>query len=65
MKAQVKEYAMQKFVSHTDKRPSRRAADRNYWQTAQSIHPVILANFVAEKKAEKQLFEKTMLLEAD
>lgn len=65
MKTEVTRLAMQKHVAHTDQRPSRRAADNNYWQTTQDLHLVILAHFVADKKSERQRFEKTMLLEAD
>lgn len=65
LKAGVTTQAMQKHVHHIDKRPSRRSADNNYWQTAQNLHLVILAHFVAEKAKEKKLFEKALLLEAD
>ena len=65
LKAGVTTQAMQKHVNHMDKRPSRRSADNNYWQTAQNLHLVILAHFVAEKAKEKKLFEKALLLEAD
>lgn len=65
LKAAVAEQARQKHVVHIDERPSRRSSDNNYWQTAQNLHLVILAHFVAGKDSEKKLLEKTMLLEAD
>ena len=65
MKRSITALAAQRHTAHIDKRPSRRAADNNYWQTAQNLHLVILAHFVSEEADAKRIFEKTLLLEAD
>ncbi len=65
MKKSVQNQAMEHNVKHMDLRPSRRSSNNNWWQTAHNLQLVILAHFVSEDEKEKELFEKSMFLEAD
>lgn len=65
MKLSVRNQAKEHNVKLMDLRPSRRSSNNNYWQTPHNLHLVILAHFVSKEKAEKELFEKSMILEAD
>lgn len=65
MKASIRKQAMEHNVKHMDLRPSRRTSNENYWQTQQNLHLVILAHAISSDQAEKTIFEKAMILEAD
>lgn len=65
MKKSVYNQAMDHNVKHMDLRPSRRSSNNNYWQTPHNMQLVMLAHFVSEDEKEKDLFEKSMFLEAD
>lgn len=65
MKLAVRNQALEHNVQHMDLRPSRRSSNNNYWQTPHNLQLVILAHFVSEDKKETELFEKSMILEAD
>lgn len=65
MKASVRKQAMEHNVKHIYTRPSRRASNNNWWQTAQNLQLVILAHRITDDTEERQKFEKAMYLEAD
>lgn len=65
MKASVRQQVMTEHVSYVDKRPSRRTAHDNYWQTSQNLQLVTIAHAISEDENEKKQFEKAMILEAD
>jgi hypothetical protein len=65
MKLAVRNQAMEHNVKYMDLRPSRRSSNNNYWQTPHNLQLVLLAHFVSENQAEKELMENSMILEAD
>ncbi len=65
MKLALRNQAMEHNVKYMDLRPSRRSSNNNYWQTPHNLQLVILAHFVSQDKNEKELMEKSMILEAD
>lgn len=65
MKASVRNQAKDHNVRHMNERPSRRSSNNNWWQTAQNLHLVVIAHAVSENEKDKELYERSMLLEAD
>lgn len=65
MKASLEWQAKENNVKHMDLRPSRRSSNENYWQTPHNLDLVILAHASSDNAADKELYEKAMLLEVD
>ncbi len=65
MKASVRKQAMEHHIPLMEKRPSRKSSEENYWQTAHNLHMVMLAHAISDSPADRELFEKAMLLEVD
>jgi len=65
MKASVKNQAMTNNVQYMSQRPSRRSSNNNYWQTTHHMHLVILAHAISDNPDERELYERSMFLEAD
>ena len=67
MKASVIAQARTKEVNLSTTRPSRRSTPNQagYFRTAQNVHHTIIAHAVADQVADKKLFFKTLVLEAD
>lgn len=65
MKASTHSGAAEHNVQHMELRPSRRSSNDNYWQTPHNLHQVILAHAISDDAAEKAVYEKAMVLEAD
>ncbi|MBD3393545.1 MAG: glycosyl hydrolase family 5 [Chitinivibrionales bacterium] len=67
MKATVIYRAKQRNCALIDDRPSRRATAQStgWWQSAQTVHLVCMAHSIAASRADKDLFKKALLLEAE
>ena len=65
MKASVRNRALEHNVKQMGLRPSRRSTNDGPWATPQNLHLVVLAHAVSEDPQERELFEKSMVLEAD
>ncbi|MCQ2247200.1 MAG: glycosyl hydrolase family 5 [Bacteroidaceae bacterium] len=65
MKKAVTAQAYSNNVNHMEKRPSRRTANDPRWQTSENMQLVMIAHSISNNKAERQLFEKSMWIEAD
>lgn len=65
MKTAIRFQAFENNVRFMEIRPSRRASNKNWWQTAHNLHMVILAHAVSKDKAELIRLERAMILEAD
>jgi len=65
MKASIRKQAMERHIPLMEQRPSRKSSEENYWQTAHNLHMVILAHAISRDPADRETFEKSMLLEAD
>ncbi|KPK65999.1 MAG: hypothetical protein AMK73_01340, partial [Planctomycetes bacterium SM23_32] len=67
MKASMMEEAMQKNVTPSNQRPSRRSSDNAYgwFQSTQMVHPLCIAHAASTDAAEQEMLLKAMLLEAD
>ncbi len=65
MKASLRKQAMENNVKHMELRPSRRTSNENYWQTPHNLQLVILAHSCSDNLADRELYEKAMLLEVD
>ncbi len=66
MKVSIINKALEKEVSMTELRPSRRASDANmgYFQTIQNVHRTILAHAITDDQDVKQQLHNALLLEA-
>lgn len=67
MRSAVIYQARNREASYSDDRPSRRATDdnRGFFHTAQWVHRTILAHAVATNDADRQYFERALVLESD
>jgi len=67
MKASIISQAKTKEASLSSSRPSRRATAESSWyfRTAQNVHHCIIAHAVSDNDADRSLFRKAMVLEAD
>lgn len=65
LRESVRTQALENNVKWMDLRASRRASNNNYWQTAQNLQMVMAAHAFTKKKAERERFEKALVLEAD
>ena len=67
MRASVIHDAKQMEADYSASRPSRRATDNQtgYFKTIQNVHRCIVAHAVATDPTDIELFERTLLLEAD
>jgi hypothetical protein len=67
MKASIIKEAKDKEAGYCAKRPSRRGTDNEtgYFQTEQNMHRTMIAHYVSENQADKDLFYKALVLEAD
>ncbi|MBD3346581.1 MAG: hypothetical protein GF401_16115, partial [Chitinivibrionales bacterium] len=67
MKASILYQAIQKEAGLINERPSRRATDfsSGYFRTTQNVHRTLIAHAVTGDAAEKELFRKAMVMEAD
>jgi hypothetical protein len=67
MKSSVIAQAKSKEVNLSTSRPSRRSTPNQagYFRTAQNVHHSIIAHAVTDQVADKKLFFKTLVLEAD
>jgi len=65
MRASVIARAETENVQFMDQRPSRRSSNRNYWQTIQNLHLVMIAHAITDDPLIKERNLKSMILEAD
>jgi hypothetical protein len=67
MKASIIAEAKEQEANYSTTRPSRRGSDNNtgYFQTEQNMHRTMVAHAVADNAADKELFFKALVLEAD
>jgi len=67
MKASMMHEAMQKNITPSNQRPSRRSSDTAYgwFQATQMVHPLCIAHAASTDAAEQEMLLKAMLLEAD
>ena len=67
MKASIVAQAKDRETKYSGMRPSRRSSDNNlgYFQTEQNVHRTLIAHAVTDNQADKELFYKAMVLEAD
>lgn len=67
MKASVAYQANRKHAAYANSRPSRRSTDNDngYFHTIQNVHHALLAHAVAPTTTDRELFRKTLELEAD
>lgn len=64
IKSSVNFQADENNVNHMQTRPSRRTANDPRWQTSENLQMVMLAHYIADNKARKELLEKAMYIEA-
>lgn len=67
MKASVINEAKNQEANYSNSRPSRRATDESngWFHTEQNVQRTILAHAIASTQADKDLFQKALILEAD